>query len=100
MLTTILLALLAGFSGGNGLPYFVAGSTGDGRNPAPFGDSAVTNVLIGCGMFLVAAVCWHFAHTAAHPLAGYAAGAVGVLAVGLIHARTWRHNPWPWRRTS
>ncbi len=97
---TILLAFISGFCAGNGLPYFMAGSTGDGRNPAPFGDSAVVNVVVGWVMFVVAGVCWHFAGVSAHPLPGYAAAAAGVLAVGLVHARLWRNNPWPWRRTA
>jgi hypothetical protein len=98
MLTTTLLAFAAGFCAGNGLPYFVAGSTGDGRNPAPFADSAVANIVVGWGMFLVTVICWHFAHVSSHQLPGYAAAAVGVLAVGLIHARLWLNNPWPWRK--
>ena len=99
MLTTIALAFLAGFFAGNGLPYFVKGSTGEGGNPAPFGDSPVVNVVTGwAAMFVIAAPCWYFAHVPDHPLPGYAAAAAGVLAVGLIHARTWRNNPWPHRR--
>lgn len=98
MLTTVLLAFAAGFFAGNGLPYYVAGSTGESGNPGPFKDSAVGNVVTGwTAVFVIAALCWHFAHVADHPLAGYAAAAVGVLVVGLIHARNWRHNPWPWR---
>jgi hypothetical protein len=98
MATTILLAFVAGFCGGNGIPYYVAGSTGDGRSAGPFPESAATNVLSGWLMLVAAVVCWHFAHVAGHPLAGYAGAAVGVLAVGLIHSHTWRNNPWPWRR--
>jgi hypothetical protein len=98
MPTTVLLAFAAGFFAGNGLPYFVAGSTGDGGNPAPFGDSAVVNVVMGwAAMFVIAAICWCFAHMDDPPLPGYAAAA-GVLTVGLIHAGLWRNNPWPWRR--
>jgi hypothetical protein len=40
-------------------------------------------------------VAWHFARVGDHRLAGYTATALGVLAVGLIHTRTWRSpNPW------
>ena len=98
MAATIVLAFLAGFCGGNGLPYFVAGSHGDGRNAGPFGDSAAGNVLVGWLMLVGAALLGHVAHVPRHPVEGWAAAAVGVLAVGLIHSRTWRHNPWPWRR--
>lgn len=98
MLTTVLLALVAGFCAGNGLPYYNLGSIG-GTNPTPFGQSASVNVVVGWVMFVVAAICWRLAHVPSHPMAGYAAAAVGVLAVGLVHARIWRNNPWPWRRT-
>ncbi|GAA5125776.1 hypothetical protein [Pseudonocardia adelaidensis] len=97
MMTTVLLALAAGFCAGNGLPYYNLGSTG-GLNPTPFGESAVVNVVVGWVMFVVAAICWQFADVAAHPMPGYAAAAAGVLVVGLIHARNWRNNPWRGRR--
>lgn len=97
MLTTVLLAFAAGFCAGNGLPYFLAGSFGEGGNPGPFGDSAVINVLIGSLMFVVTVLCWHYAHVPHAATAGYSAAAAGLLAVGLIHARLWRRNPWPWR---
>lgn len=93
MLTTALLALVAGFCAGNGLPYYNLGSTGQ-TNPTPFGRSSTVNVAVGWGMFVVAALCWRSAHVAGHPVAGYAAAATGLLAVGLIHARNWRNNPW------
>ncbi|MFG1626324.1 hypothetical protein [Kribbella sp. NPDC049227] len=85
MLTTVLLALVAGFFVGNGLPYYMLGSTGN-TNPTPFGQSAAVNVVVGWVAFVIAAICWRYAHVSGHPLAGYAAAAVGLLAVGLIHA--------------
>ena len=95
MLLTIGLALVAGFVAGNGLPYYVTGSTGDGDHPAPFRDSPAITVTIGWGAFLVAAVAWSFADVGDHPFPRYVAAAVGVLAVGLIHTRAWRRaNPW------
>lgn len=97
MLTTVALAFMAGFFVGNGLPYYILGSTG-GTNPTPFGQSAAVNVVVGWVAFIVAAICWHSAHVSGHPLAGYAAAAVGLLAVGLIHARNWHNNPWRDRR--
>jgi hypothetical protein len=97
VLTTILLALLAGFCVGNGLPYYSLGSTG-GTNPTPFGQSSTVNMTVGWVLFVAAATCWHFAHVAAHPLAGYAAASIGLFAVGLIHARNWHNNPWRDRR--
>ncbi|WP_026876387.1 hypothetical protein [Jiangella gansuensis] len=94
MLTTVLLAFVAGFFAGNGLPYYVEGSTGNTINPGPFGDGAVINVVTGWGLFVIAAVAWHFADVPQHPLPGWSAAALGVLAAGLIHARTWRADAW------
>ncbi|MFE6281628.1 hypothetical protein [Streptomyces sp. NPDC057877] len=99
MLGTVLLAFASGFWAGNGLPYYVAGSTGDATGPHPFRPSAATNVVTGWAMLLIAAVCWHFADTGAHPGPGYTAAAAGVLAVGLVHARLWRADPWHRRRS-
>lgn len=95
MWITIVLAFVAGFFAGNGLPYYAQGSTGDGRNPAPFPDSPLVSVLTGWSAFIIAAVAWNFAHVSDHPLPGFAAAALGLLAVGLIHTQTWRSpNPW------
>jgi hypothetical protein len=93
MLPTVLLGFVAGFFAGNGLPYYTEGSIGHGVNPSPFRQSPVANVILGCAAFVVAGIAWAFAHVSRHPLAGYSAAAVGVLVVGLIHARTWRRNP-------
>lgn len=94
MLATLLLALAAGFFGGNGLPYYVAGSTGEGASPSPFRASAAGNVLNGLVLMAVGVTCWHFAHVADHPAAGWPAFAAGAALVGLIHARMWRRDPW------
>jgi hypothetical protein len=94
MLGTLVLAFAAGFCAGNGLPYYVTGSTGDSTSPGPFRPSATANVLSGWVLLVAAAVCWHFTDTNAHPLPTYAAAAAGVLLVGLIHARLWRADPW------
>lgn len=90
---TIMLGFLAGFCAGNGLPYYHFGSTG-ATHATPLGDSSAMNVLLGWAMFVVAAICWHFAHVPDHPLSGYTAAATGLLAVGVHHARGWRNNPW------
>ncbi|WP_433059261.1 hypothetical protein [Dactylosporangium sp. CS-033363] len=95
MLGTVLLSLVAGFFAGNGLPYYLQGSCGEGRNPSPFPDRPSVSVLVGVVAFAVAAVAWHFAEVDAHPWPALLAAGAGVLAVGLIHARTWRDpNPW------
>jgi hypothetical protein len=94
MLATVLLGFVAGFFAGNGLPYFTEGSVGHGVNPSPFRQSPAANVVVGWVGLVVAGVAWAFAHASRHPLAGYGSAAVGVLLVGLIHAKVWRHNPW------
>jgi peptidoglycan/LPS O-acetylase OafA/YrhL len=100
MLTTIGLAFVAGFFLGNGLPYYLQGSTGEGRHPAPFPDRPWVSVVVGCVAFAIAAVAWHFADVGGHPFPAGAAALLGLLAVALIHTRTWRDaNPWG-KRTS
>lgn len=99
MITTALLAFVAGFFAGNGIPYYVHGSTGQKINPGPFGDGATINVVTGWVMFIIAAVAWHFADVPAHPLPGWFSAAIGVLAVGLIHAHNWQRDVWGRRRT-
>ncbi|HTJ39206.1 MAG TPA: hypothetical protein VL738_38765 [Dactylosporangium sp.] len=95
MALTVLLALVAGFFAGNGLPYFLQGSLGEGRNPSPFPDRPAVAVATGVGCFLIAGTAWAFANVSEHPSAGWLAAGTGVLAVGLIHARTWRDaDPW------
>ena len=94
---TVFLAFVAGFFAGNGLPYYLQGSLGEGRNPSPFPDRPAVAVATGLGCFLIAGTAWAFADVAAHPLAGWLAAAAGLLAVGLVHARTWR-DPNPWRK--
>lgn len=92
MITTVLLAYLAGFFAGNGLPYYHLGSTGR-TNPTPFVQSATVNVTIGWVAFVIAATCWHYAHIPDHAVLGYAATGVGLLTVGLIHAATGATTP-------
>ncbi|PZF80171.1 hypothetical protein [Jiangella anatolica] len=104
MILTVLLAFVAGFFAGNGLPYYVEGSTGRTTNPSPFGDGAVVNVVTGWGGLVIAGFAWYFADVPEHPWPGWIAAALGVLAVGLIHARLWRGDVWgrrrPWNVTS
>ncbi|TDE11780.1 hypothetical protein [Jiangella asiatica] len=94
MLLTTLLAFVAGFFAGNGLPYYMEGSTGRTTNPSPFGHGATINVVIGWFGLVIAGVAWYFADVAEHPEAGWSAAALGVLAVGLVHARNWQTDPW------
>jgi hypothetical protein len=98
MLVTILCAFVAGFFVGNGLPYYIAGSTGEGTNPSPFSDSASVNVLVGLGALGIGALGWHFADVEHYRRTAYTVAALGILSVGLIHARLWRNDPWRKRR--
>lgn len=47
MFLTIALAAVGGFMVGNGLPYYLEGSAGRGRNPSPFPDRPWVAVLVG-----------------------------------------------------
>jgi len=94
MLATVLLCLVAGFFVGNGLPYYVAGSTGQAISPSPFPQRPATNVLVGCAAMALGGLLWSLAHVADHRLAAWLGALAGVLIVGLIHSRTWRNNPW------
>ena len=94
MLGSVVFAFTAGFVLGNGLPYYLAGSMGIATNPSPFRESTTVNVMIGWIMFVVAVPVWGLVDTVVYPIPAYLSGAVGVLVVGLIHARLWRANPW------
>jgi hypothetical protein len=94
MALTIVAAFIAGFFVGNGLPYYAAGSTGEGQNPSPFPDKPVANVVVGWIAMILGAASFTFTNLIAHPRAAFASAAAGVLVVGLIHARLWRRNPW------
>ncbi|WP_205856456.1 hypothetical protein, partial [Phytoactinopolyspora endophytica] len=79
MALTILLAFVAGFFAGNGLPYYAEGSTGRRPNPSPFGDGAVVNVVTGTACFAIALVAWSLADVGAYPEPGWTAAVLGVL---------------------
>src|SRR5262245_41123044 len=98
MLVTIICAFVAGFFVGNGLPYYTAGSLGEGTNPSPFSDAASVNVVVGLVALGIGALSWHFADIEHYRFSAYTAAALGVLSVGLIHARLWRADPWRKRR--
>jgi hypothetical protein len=92
MLLTILLALFAGFMAGNGLPYYLTGHFGE-EHRMPFGNSPTGNVVVGWVAFLLAGIAWYFVDTQSYPVLAYLCAAVGLLIVGLIHARVWQGNP-------
>jgi hypothetical protein len=92
MLLTILLAFFAGFMAGNGLPYYLTGHFGEVHR-MPFGNSPTGNVVVGWIAFLLAGIAWYFVDTRSFPLLAYICAALGLLIVGLIHARVWQGNP-------
>lgn len=85
----MLLAFVAGFLAGDGIAYYLQGSTGYRDHPLPLRKSPAVNVVIGWVLLVLAATAGWFAHLSDHPLAGCIAAAVGVLVVGLVHARIW-----------
>jgi len=94
MLETIALCFFAGFMAGNGLPYFVSGSLGEGTNPSSFPDDPIVNVLFGCAAMAVGGIVWSLVDVPKHELAAWLAALAGILVVGLIHARVWQNDPW------
>ncbi|MFF0339898.1 hypothetical protein [Kribbella sp. NPDC004875] len=86
MIQAILLTFLAGLMGTNGIPHFVLGITGR-EFPNVTGNSAVNNALGGLAAFLIAGVLLAVARLGDHPWPALIAGAVGVVAMTIFHAR-------------
>lgn len=86
MIRAIALGLLAGLLVGNGLPHFIKGITRE-RYPTAFGSGPVANLVAGWAGIVLGAFALLAADIPAAPLAGGAALAVGVLLIGLFHAK-------------
>ena len=86
MIQASVLALLAGLMGTNGIPHFVTGITGR-EFPNLTGNSATNNAVGGLAAFAIAGLLLVPAHVADHPWAALVAGAVGVVAMTVFHAR-------------
>jgi hypothetical protein len=86
MIQAIVLTFLAGLMGTNGIPHFVQGITGR-EFPNVTGNSATNNAVGGLAAFGIAAVLLAVAHLGDHPWAALIAGALGVLAMTIFHAR-------------
>ncbi|MCD0442981.1 hypothetical protein LO763_04990 [Glycomyces sp. A-F 0318] len=86
MIQAIALGLLAGLMIGNGIPHFVKGIT---REPYPtvFGSGPVPNLVAGWSGICLGALALLAADVPAAPAPGGAAVAVGVLLLGLFHAK-------------
>ncbi|WP_426450342.1 hypothetical protein ACP26L_35605 [Paenibacillus sp. S-38] len=83
---SVLLSFLAGVFGANALPHFVKGITKE-PFPTPFGSSPVINVVAGWAMFILAGFLGYGAHIGQYPAATLPSIALGVLLMGLFHAR-------------
>ncbi|MFB9880285.1 hypothetical protein ACFFMN_20280 [Planobispora siamensis] len=83
---TALLAFLSGLLGANSVPHFVKGSTRE-RHPTVFGDSPVVNLLAGWAGLVLTVLCVRWAHVERASGWALVAGALGVLLMGLFHAR-------------
>jgi ABC-type glycerol-3-phosphate transport system permease component len=86
MWLTIVLSFLTGVLGANSLPHFVKGITKE-TYPTAFGSSPVVNLMAGWSGFILTALCAYAAHFGRHPFWGFVFAAIGVLLMGLFHAR-------------
>ena len=84
---TLVASFVTGFFGGNGLPYYFAGSIGEGQNPSPFRDGATVNVVIGCGALLIAAASAMFIDWSGHGTASFAGLWLGVVSCTAAQSR-------------
>jgi drug/metabolite transporter (DMT)-like permease len=86
MTSTIVLCFIAGVLAANATPHFVKGITKE-QFPTPFSAAPLPNLVGGWAMYVAAALILLPAHVNEHPLAALMAGALGVLLMGIFHAR-------------
>lgn len=79
-------SFLGGLLAANGFPHFVRGITKT-RYPCVLGNGPVPNFLAGWVSFVLATPLFYFAHVAQCPGWSFGATSVGVLLMGLFHAR-------------
>lgn len=86
MTGTVVLSLLSGVIGANGIPHFLSGII---RRDYPIatGGGHTANAVAGFAAFVVAAALLLLADAPKAPLAAALSGAVGFLAMSLFHAR-------------
>ncbi|GGN85611.1 hypothetical protein GCM10010112_66220 [Actinoplanes lobatus] len=85
MWQTLMISLLAGVLGGNGLPHFIRGITRR-RYPCALGNGPIPNLIAGWTALVLAMVLLQWADYVRHPWPAFAAVAAGVLLIGLFHA--------------
>jgi hypothetical protein len=86
MTQTILLSFVAGVFAANGTPHFVKGITKE-EFPTIFGSGPLVNLLAGWAMYVLAAIAVLAAHVDRHPVAALVSGAIGLLVMGVFHAK-------------
>jgi hypothetical protein len=85
MIVTLALAFIGGVLGGNAIPHFIRGITGQ-RYPNVWGGGPVANIVAGWGGLVLAAVVLYAAFDGHQPLWPFCSMAVGMLLIGLFHA--------------
>lgn len=85
MWQTVVLSFLAGAMGGNALPHFIKGITRE-QYPTVMGSAPIANLIGGWVGLLIAGGLLAAAHPDRYALGAWAAGALGVLLSGLLHA--------------
>jgi hypothetical protein len=86
MWQTIILSFLAGLMGGNAIPHFVKGITKE-NYPNVLGNSPVPNLVAGWSALIITVLLIHWARIEQYPDWALVFGALGVLLIGLFHAR-------------
>jgi hypothetical protein len=81
----IVLVFFAGVLAANATPHFVKGITKE-RFPTLLGSGPVVNLICGWAMLTGAVILLLVADPADDPAAAIAAGALGVLVMGVFHA--------------
>jgi hypothetical protein len=85
MISTIIMSFLAGVWFGNGIPHLVRGITKQ-NYPSALGNGPIPNLIAGWTAIATTPLFLYWVHPADYFVASWAAGAVGVLAIGLFHA--------------
>jgi hypothetical protein len=86
MLSNIILSFLAGVFGANAIPHFVKGITKESY-PCVFGNSSIPNLVARWAGFNVSVLLVYFADVKQYSVPSLVSGSLGVLLIGLFHAK-------------
>lgn len=86
MLTSLVIGLIAGLSAGNALPHFLKGIQKE-NYPSALGNTPVPNLIAGWMGLAVSVGLFVWGSTYAATIDLIAAGLIGVLISGVLHAR-------------